>query len=79
MASIAMDINQLLIDSLELLVLGMGAVFVILITLIAIITAVSRILPDEALPTPASSTEKPINEDHMAAITAAVKQYRKNR
>ena len=79
-----MDINQLLIDSLELLVLGMGAVFIILIALIAIITLVARILPEEAVPVSTASAEKSratdgVRADHVAAIAAAVKQYRKNR
>ena len=74
-----MDINQLMIESLQLLALGMGAVFIILISLIVIITLVSRILPKE-LPAPAPPA-KPVakNSDHIAAIAAAIQQHRKNR
>ena len=77
-----MDITQLMIDSLELLVLGMGAVFIILIALIVIITVVARILPEEPPLVPtgsASPTKTTIKQDHVAAITAAVKHYRKSR
>lgn len=74
-----MDINQLLIDSLQLLALGMGAVFIILIALIAIITLVARILPEEAPVFATSVEKKSLNPDHVAAIAAAIQQYRKNR
>lgn len=69
-----MDINQLMIESLQLLALGMGAVFIILVSLIVLITLVSRILPEEA-PAPAKASAS--NNDHVAAIAAAVQQYRK--
>ena len=76
-----MDINQLMIESLQLLALGMGAVFIILVSLIVLITLVSRILPEET-PAPATAV-KPVtattNNDHVAAIAAAVQQYRKKR
>ena len=72
-----MDINALIIESLQLLALGMGAVFIILIVLILIITLVSRILPTEtpaaAVPAKKSATKK----DVIAAIATAVRQYRK--
>ena len=76
-----MDINQLLLESLQLLVLGMGAVFIILVALIAIITLVSRILPEEVQVSaaPAPVEKKSINPDHVAAISAAIQQYRKKR
>ena len=71
-----MDINQLMIESLQLLALGMGAVFIILISLIVIITLVSRFLPEEA-PVTVTPVKPKTNKDHVAAIAAAVKQYRK--
>jgi len=76
------EIEQLLIQSLQLLGLGMGAVFTILILLIGLITLVSKIVPEETGPTLAAapSPAKPaVNNDHIAAISAAVQQYRKNR
>ncbi len=74
-----MDVNQLLIESLQLLGLGMGAVFVILMLLIGVISIVSRLVPEETVPTPATTTRSGVDPDHVAAISAALRQYRKNR
>ncbi len=77
-----MEIEQLLTQSLQLLGLGMGAVFIILILLIGLISLVSKIVPEEAksalAPAPASP-QPAANNDHIAAIAAAIQQYRKNR
>ncbi len=73
-----MDINQLLIESAQLLGLGMGAVFLILILLIVLIGLVARLVPEK--PQPAAPSLQPgIPRDHIAAIVAAIRQYRKNR
>ena len=75
-----MDIEQLLIQSLQLLGLGMGAVFIILILMIGLITIVSKIVPAEAPAMPAPTAIAPAsNNDHIAAITAAIHQHRKSR
>lgn len=73
-----MNIEQLLMQSLQLLGLGMGAVFVILILLILLISIVSRLVPEEIKAPPASPVAT-VDADHVAAITAAVHQHRKNR
>ena len=73
-----MEIEQLLIQSLQLLGLGMGAVFIILILLIAIITLVSRIVPEEVIAAPVI-VKSPADSNHVVAISAAIHQYRKNR
>jgi oxaloacetate decarboxylase (Na+ extruding) subunit gamma len=73
-----MDIDALLMQSLQLLGLGMGAVFIILILLIAIISIVSKLVPPEASTAPVSAAQG-IDSAHIAAISAAVHQYRKNR
>jgi len=74
-----MEIEHLLLQSLQLLGLGMGAVFTILILLIGLITMVSKIVPAE-LPAAATPAVSPaVNKDHIAAITAAIHQYRKRR
>ena len=73
-----MDINQLMIESLQLLGLGMGAVFIILISLIVIISLVAKIVPEE-LPKTAGPGAQGIKNDHIAVITAAIQRYRKNR
>jgi len=75
-----MEIEQLLTQSLQLLGLGMGAVFIILILLIGLISIVSKLVPVEVPATPAPRAIPPAaNNDHIAAITAAVHQYRKSR
>ena len=71
-----MDIETLLVQSLQLLGLGMGAVFIILVALIAIITLVSRLVPEEVIPSPAVSKAPGVDPAHVAAISAAVHQHR---
>jgi oxaloacetate decarboxylase gamma subunit len=73
-----MEIEQLLMQSLQLLGLGMGAVFIILIMLIVIITVVSRLVPEE-ITTPPATRQPGVDNNHIAAISAAIQQYRKNR
>jgi oxaloacetate decarboxylase gamma subunit len=73
-----MEIEQLLLQSLQLLGLGMGAVFIILILLIAIISIVSKIVPEEVT-TPAGIVTPMVDHAHIAAISAAIHQHRKNR
>lgn len=73
-----MEIEALLTQSLQLLGLGMGAVFIILVLLIAIITIVSKIVPEEIV-TPPALTKSSIDDNHIVAISAAIHQYRKNR
>ena len=73
-----MDIEPLLTQSLQLLGLGMGAVFIILILLIVIITVVSKLVPEEVTPTP-GVVNNGVDTNHIAAIGAAIRQYKKNR
>ncbi|MCP4432201.1 MAG: hypothetical protein GY806_14590 [Gammaproteobacteria bacterium] len=79
-----MNVDDLLMQSLQLLGLGMGSVFVILIMLIGIITLVSRIVP-QVEPESVSTTDTlPMmqtvqNTAHIAAIQAAIHQYRRTR
>ena len=75
-----MDIEALLLQSLELLGLGMGAVFIILIALIVIISIVSKLVPEEVIEVPApAAKETGIDPAHVAAISAALHLHRKNR
>ena len=71
-----MNIDQLLVQSVQLLGLGMGAVFIILILLIGIITAVAKLVPEEVV-IPAPTRPVTENTDHIAAISAALHQHRK--
>jgi len=73
-----MEIEALLIQSLQLLGLGMGAVFIILLALIAIITIVAKIVPEEVPALPVIK-EHGADPAHVAAISAAIHLHRKNR
>jgi len=76
-----MNIDQLLLQSLELLGLGMGSVFIILSLLIVIINLVSKLVPEAEIapatsPTPVTPNT---NTAHVAAIQAAVHKHRRSR
>ncbi len=71
-----MEIEQLLVQSLQLLGLGMGSVFIILTLLILIVTLVSKLVPEEIV-TPSGKQAQAAGNDHIAAIQAAIHQYRK--
>jgi len=73
-----MDIEALLTQSLQLLGLGMGAVFTILILLIGIISLVSRIVPVEVT-SPTGVVQPVVDNEHIAAISAAIYQHRNRR
>ena len=73
-----MDIDALLLQSLQLLGLGMGAVFIILALMIVIITIVAKIVPEEVTALPAIKTHG-VDPAHIAAISAAIHQHRKKR
>lgn len=75
-----MNIDQLLAQSLQLLGLGMGSVFIILILLIGIISTISKLVPKETLVDPSAKvpvlTPAAANTEHIAAIQAAIHQFR---
>ena len=73
-----MDIEALLLQSLQLLGLGMGAVFIILTLLIVIIAIVSKIVPEEVIAPPVTKAHG-VDPAHVAAISAAIHLYRKSR
>ncbi|MCP3687194.1 MAG: oxaloacetate decarboxylase subunit gamma [Gammaproteobacteria bacterium] len=73
-----MDIEQLLLQSLQLLGLGMGSVFIILLLLIIIIQVVSRLVPEEQI-APLRKSVPVTGTEHIAAIQAAIHQYRRDR
>jgi sodium pump decarboxylase gamma subunit len=76
-----MNIDELLAQSLQLLGLGMGAVFVILILLIVIISTISKLVPEETFIDPSAKAPTPtsqaVNTQHIAAIQAAIHKFRK--
>ena len=75
------SVNDLINQSLQLMLIGMGSVFVILISLIFLITAVSNLLSrfvqDEG-PSPArpAVTTQP-DQELVAVISSAVNQFRR--
>jgi oxaloacetate decarboxylase gamma subunit len=76
-----MNIDELLRQSLQLLGLGMGSVFIILGLLIGIISIVSKLVPEPepvASP-PMHAPTKSMTNDHVAAIQAAIHKFRKTR
>lgn len=78
-----MNVDDLLIQSLQLLGLGMGSVFVILSMLIVVVTLISRIVPED-IPSPITpaqeaNQESLENKEHIAAIQAAIHQFRRSR
>ncbi len=73
-----MDIEALLLQSLQLLGLGMGAVFIILALMIVIVTVVSKIVPEEVIDLPVMKPQG-VGPAHIAAISAAVHQHRSKR
>ena len=77
-----MHIESLLIESLELLALGMGSVFLILGMMILLVTTTSRLLarwaPEEPLPAAMPHRDR-TGEDSgelIAVIQAAIHRYR---
>jgi len=76
-----MNIDQLLLQSLQLLGLGMGSVFVILSLLIVIIKLVAKLVPDAEMVPATSPTPVIASTDmkHVAAIQAAIHKYRRSR
>jgi oxaloacetate decarboxylase gamma subunit len=76
-----MNIDELLTQSLQLLGLGMGSVFIILCLLIGIISLISKLVPEE-LPVEVATTSTlvtSVDTKHIAAIQAAIHKFRKSR
>ncbi|GAB2709493.1 OadG family transporter subunit [Aliiglaciecola sp. 3_MG-2023] len=82
------SISELLIEAANLMVVGMVVVFVFLTLLIGavnLIAAINRRLPEEVVPATTVRTQRKVTTDKssssvpVAAIAAAVHQYRKNR
>ena len=75
-----MNIDQLLLQSLQLLGLGMGSVFIILSLLIIVINVIAKLVPEEEIvPATSSTPASSSNMQHVAAIQAAVHQHRRSR
>lgn len=76
-----MDIDALLTQSLQLLGLGMGSVFIILCLLIAIVSIISKLVPEDRPFVPDQAVQLPVTENslHIAVIQAAIHKFRKSR
>ena len=69
--------NTLLAQGLELMIAGMGTVFVFLSVLVVATTAMSALVRRfSAVPATVSET---ISEDEVAAISAAIARHRRDR
>jgi oxaloacetate decarboxylase gamma subunit len=76
-----MNIDQLFKESFQLLGLGMGSVFIILIFLIGIVSLISKLVPED-LPVEAAPPRNPVpsvDNQHIAVIQAAIHKFRKSR
>ncbi len=75
-----MEVSSLLLEAANLMLTGMVVVFVFLSILIITIKTMSKLLVNfqDAQPVPAKPTLKTnsVPSSHVAAIAAAVKQYR---
>lgn len=74
-----MNIDALLTQSLQLLGLGMGSVFIILCLLIGIVTIISKLVPEDQPVAPAVQPPVTDNSLHIAVIQAAIHKFRKTR
>ena len=76
-----MNIDALLTQSLQLLGLGMGSVFIILSLLIAIVSIISKLVPEDRPVAPAPAIQPPLTDNslHVAVIQAAIHKFRKSR
>ncbi len=76
-----MNIDALLTQSLQLLGLGMGSVFIILCLLIGIVSIISKLVPEDRPVAPAPTVQPPLTDNslHIAVIQAAIHKFRKSR
>ncbi|MBK5964790.1 sodium pump decarboxylase subunit gamma [Thiocystis minor] len=78
-----MNESTLLIESLRLMVIGMGIVYAFLLLLVGVLRLMSslilRLAPEEALPLATTPTQSPSSapDDLIAVIAAAVARYRR--
>ncbi|BBL71177.1 OadG family protein [Methylogaea oryzae] len=77
------SITDLLQNGLQLMIVGMGIVFLFLALLVAAVTALPRLLRrvagekayEQVAPTPLATSEPAIDTDVMSAIQTAIRLY----
>lgn len=73
-----MPVTDLLVDGVELMLLGMGSVFVFLTTLVLVLKGMSRLAqalaPQEVVAGVASKLDE--DDEFLAVISAAIARYR---
>ena len=77
-----MDDINIILESVKFMVLGMGVVFLFLTIMIIVVNVqaklIAKFFPEEA-PVVPSTTAKSDEAEHVAAIIAAVTEFRKNK
>jgi sodium pump decarboxylase gamma subunit len=78
------NVQALMLESVQLLFIGMGSVFIILGILIFLISTVSKLLPEEVIeqnfgrPNPAANTNNQTdNKELIAVIGTAINAFKK--
>lgn len=81
--------SELLLEGVELMLFGMGFVFIFLVLLVGVVSLMSRLIATFAVPVPApavsspASSTRPANHepdaDTLAAIQSAIAQHRARR
>ena len=76
-----MNIDALLTQSLQLLGLGMGSVFIILGLLIGLVSIISKLVPEDRPFVTDPDIQLPTTDNslHIAVIQAAIHKFRKSR
>ena len=77
-----MDDVNVILESMKFMVLGMGVVFLFLTVMIIVVNLqaklIAKFFPEEAPATP-NTVAKTDEAEHVAAIVAAVTEFRKNK
>ncbi|MCE0494212.1 oxaloacetate decarboxylase subunit gamma [Vibrio salinus] len=76
------SVGSLLWQAANIMVTGMGVVFIFLTIMVFLVTLMSKLVPKESLPDPVPrshtgmSTSKDVEPQVIAAISAAIHQHR---
>jgi len=73
-----MQHSNLISDGLQLMLIGMSMVFIFLSVLVILTSLMQKILVTDSSNTNVVASNNQINQDEIAAVSAAVHQYRQN-